>query len=353
LKIAFVLNSISGGGIARVVTTYANELVKVNDLEIYLILLHKKSLFYLIDKRINVIENPFLRTKLLKYTYSLKSFFFLRKTFKENQFDRIISNGEWINSFVYFASLGIRKKLFFADHSNPLRPKQTPFPLIENYTYKKVDGILVLSKTAFNKVLNNIGQKNVFIIENPVNLLNPLKVEKENIIICLGRLSPEKGQDVLLRAFAITENKEWKLQFIGDGEFKTQLEKDAKYLGISDRVEFLGNQQDIEYYLSKATIFVMPSHTENFPMALIEAMSIGLPCLVTDCMPWRGDEDFIKDGLNGIKVPVNDPEALAEGLIKLINSEELRTVFSRESLKIRLDFNLSKNVTDYRSALKI
>ena len=80
---------------------------------------------------------------------------------------------------------------------------------------------------------------------------------------------------------------------------KDELTVLAKQLSVEDNVVFLGNQTKIIDYLSIAEIYVMPSKTENFPMALLEVMSLGLPCVVTDCMPWRGEDDFIINNKKG------------------------------------------------------
>lgn len=352
MKIAFILNCLSGGGIARVVATYANALAKDSRHQICLVLLHKMEHFYEIDGRVSIIENPYLRKNLSKMEYALRTFFFLREKLAKSRFDRVISNGEWINSFVYLSSFGITPGLFFADHCNPQRMKQSPFAWLDKWTYKRVAGVLVLSEAARQKIIQRYCQKNVHLLKNPVELLKPVNIGKENVIISMGRLSPEKGQDILLKAFALIDCN-WLLYILGEGEMRGKLEALAQHLGIESRVKFWGNQKDIAYYLSKSKIFVLPSHTENFPMALLEAMSIGLPCVVTDCMAWRASDDFIRDGENGIKVPVDNPQALAEGLKRLIESDQLQKKYSSESLKIREKFDLSQMIKELKVALEV
>jgi glycosyltransferase involved in cell wall biosynthesis len=353
MKVAFVLNSLQGGGIGKVVSTYANELAKDRNINLYLILLHKEKHLFKINDYITIIENPNFRNKLGKAAYTYLTFWFLRKIFKLNNFDRIISNGEWINSFVFLAGIGLERKLYFADHSNPIRPGQSPFALLDNFTYKRVNGVLVLSDQAAKRITEKIKQRNVIRLINPVQLLNKKEVQQENIIITIGRLSKEKGQDLLLKAFARLNCTDWRLQILGDGHLRKDLEALAKELLISSRVDFLGHQSDLELHLSKAKIFVLPSLTENFPMALIEAMSIGLPCVVTDCTSWRATDDFINNGINGIKVPVNNIPALAEGIACLIDSNELRTKYSAESLKVRENFSMEKIINEFRKAIDI
>lgn len=351
-KIAFILNSIDGGGIDRVVTTFANEIAESGSYEMVLILLHRKKHFFTLHPEVRVIENKKNRNGSSRLKYMMGTCAFIRRTLSEIKPCRIVSNGEWLNSFVYLSAIGLPFPVYFTDHSNPERKGQSPFPWIDKLVYPRVKGVLVLSEAAKNKVINKLGQQRVFVVDNPVQFPELRVSEQENIVICMGRLSPEKGQDILIRAFAKVP-EDWKLHLLGDGKTRAELEKLVDELGIGDRVVFLGLQKDINKYLSKASIYVMPSHTENFPMALLEAMSIGLPCLVTDCMPWRKEDDFIIDGRNGIKVPVSDPDRMALGLNQLIQDPLLRKHFSEKALEIRGRYDLTHIVNDFLRALEL
>lgn len=356
MKIAFVLNKISGGGIARVVSTYANLIAENTGHDIYLVLMHKKEHLYKLHPKVKIIENNHKRKLFNKLFYSVRSFLFLRSVAKHHKFDRLIVNGEWINSFAYFATLntGI-KEIFLFDHSNPLRKSQSPFSPADKIAYNKASGILVLSNAAKDKIQNKFtSAKYVEIIDNPVVFLNSQADQnKENILISMGRLSEEKGQDILIKAFVKAKLKDWKLHLLGDGLIKDELQKLTKQLEIEDDVVFLGNQQDIAKYLQRAKIYVMPSKTENFPMALLEAMSIGLPCIVTNCMPWRGEEDFITHKVNGLKVAVDDVDEMAEAMNYLVENEEERMRLGKESLKIKERLNLDQTFINFRKVLKI
>jgi|GEM_PF-1891756 len=343
-KIVFILNSINGGGIDRVVTTFANALASRQKYQIFLVLLHKRPHFFSVHEDVRVIENESIRDGSSKWQYALDTMKFIRKAVKEIKPDRIISNGEWLNSFVYLSAFGLGYPVYFADHSNPERKGQSPFPWLDKMIYPRVKGVLVLSEAARRKIQNSFGQKRVFILDNPVSFPEAQIVEKEDVVICMGRLSPEKGQDVLIRAFALTAGH-WKLHLLGDGHTRQSLETLVDELGLRSRVVFLGLQQDIAWHLSRAKVYVMPSHTENFPMALIEAMAMGMPCVATNCMPWRGDDDFILNGVNGIKVPVNDALTLAEGISMLMEDAALRDRFGKNAMNIKDRYNL-ENIVD-------
>ncbi|WP_124639999.1 glycosyltransferase [Amniculibacterium aquaticum] len=356
MKIGFVLNSLQDGGIARVATTYANLIAENTNNDVYIIVLHKIIPLFEVSSKIKIIENDSIRSVGNKISYTINTFLFLRKVFKEYKFDRLVVNGEWITSFSYFASVNTgTKKVYFFDHSNPLRKKQSPYAFADKIAYKKADNILVLSEAAKEVINKKVPQaKKITIVENPVLFLDKNeKIESKNIIISMGRLSSEKGQDILIKAFAKSDNKDWELHFLGDGPLKAELIKLVEKLNITEKVVFLGNQKNIADFLSTAKIYVMPSKTENFPMALLEVMSLGLPCIVTDCMPWRGDEDFIINNANGIKVPVDGVDEMAMALSRLINNDEERSFFSKKSLEIRERLNLNKTLEAFSKAIKI
>ena len=338
-KIVFVLNTLAGGGIARVVTTFANHIAEQGLYEAYLVVLHKKQRLYALHPDVKVIENEAKRVSGGKVLYIFKSVVFIRKAIQLIGTCSVIANGEWLNSFVYLSLFGLGRRVYFADHSNPERKGQSPFPRIDRWVYPRVGGVLVLSEAAKSKIEEQYGQRRVLLLDNPVAFPLSMDVPRKSVILCMGRLSAEKGQDLLLKAFSHTVT-DWKLWFLGDGPFRKELEQLTAQLGLKDRVEFLGQQQNTARYLNQAGIYVMPSHTENFPMALIEAMGIGLPCIATNCMPWRGASDFINDGHNGLKVPVNDDTALAAAITKLIADEDLRCQLGKNALEIRHQFNM-------------
>jgi len=82
-------------------------------------------------------------------------------------------------------------------------------------------------------------------------------------------------------------------------------------------------------------------------------MSAGLPCIVTDCMTWRGEDQFIIDRVNGLKIPINDSVAMANAIDELISSEKLISSLAKEALKIRERFDLKRIITSYKKAIDI
>jgi GalNAc-alpha-(1->4)-GalNAc-alpha-(1->3)-diNAcBac-PP-undecaprenol alpha-1,4-N-acetyl-D-galactosaminyltransferase len=355
VKIAFILNSLEIGGIGSVASLLANGISLNNKIEIDLILLHDKQKFFEVDDKVKIISNPYKREFQKKMIYAFKTFNFLRKTISNGKYDRIVVHGEWITSFVSFSLLGVRRPpIYFYDHSNPLRKGQHPFQALMKWTYGRADGIIVLSQKAKEVIFAKSKNKNIIVIDNIVELhqLPPINISKKQQAIYLGRLSREKGPDVLLRAISKLNDKTFKFLFIGDGELKEELIELTNSLGINNRVEFVGRAKP-KQFLHESSIFILPSHTENFPLALIEAMSIGLSVIMTDCISWRGDDQFIEHMKNGKIVPKNNPQALAKAIDYLIEHEDFREQIGKEALKIRERFDEDRIVKDFLKAINI
>uniref|UniRef100_E6QMG1 Glycosyl transferase group 1 n=1 Tax=mine drainage metagenome TaxID=410659 RepID=E6QMG1_9ZZZZ len=143
-------------------------------------------------------------------------------------------------------------------------------------------------------------------------------------IVCTGRLVPAKGQRVLLRAFAaLPEHPRFRLTFIGDGPDRKHLEQLGRELGIEDRIEWLGalNHDATLRCVAGARIFVLASFAEGLPVALMEAMALGVPCISTYI---AGIPELIHNEKNGLLVPAGSVEALTTAIKRLIGEPDLR-----------------------------
>jgi glycosyltransferase involved in cell wall biosynthesis len=137
-------------------------------------------------------------------------------------------------------------------------------------------------------------------------------------ILSIGRLNRQKAHDVLLRGFAefAAAHPEWRLAIMGEGPEEVTLRGLASRLGIAERIDWLGRCEDPYRYLQACRVFVLVSRHEGMPNALLEAMSCGMPCIVSDGSP--GPLELIQDGINGLVVPVEDATALAKAVESLV-----------------------------------
>jgi glycosyltransferase involved in cell wall biosynthesis len=146
--------------------------------------------------------------------------------------------------------------------------------------------------------------------------------QAQKVIGVIGRLSSEKGQMIFLRAMEKTAQSVpgVKALIIGDGQDRPMLEGFCREKGLSDHVVFLGHQGKIGDYYQALDLLVLPSLSEGLPNAVLEAMSFGVPVLATAV---GGVPEVVQNG-NGMIVPPNDPEMLAERMIELLKHDALR-----------------------------
>ena len=126
------------------------------------------------------------------------------------------------------------------------------------------------------------------------------------ILVSVGREDPVKGFWHLLKSFSLVHERlaDTKLLIVGEGEFRAYKEL-AAGLGIADAVCFTGLKKNPYPYLKKSSLYVLTSHYEGFPNAIVEAMAMGLPVIATDCM--TGPREILEDRY-GILVPNMSPE---------------------------------------------
>jgi glycosyltransferase involved in cell wall biosynthesis len=147
------------------------------------------------------------------------------------------------------------------------------------------------------------------------------------VIGAASRLSPEKGLDDLIEAFAIVHERfgdRVSLRIAGEGPERPKLEAQIARLGISGSVQLLGwlEHAQLPAFFQDIDVFALPSTWEGFGVSAVEASAMQLPVVGTDV---HGIPDAVRDGATGLLVPAADPPALAGALTRLIDDQALRT----------------------------
>ncbi|MBI3997046.1 MAG: glycosyltransferase [Candidatus Omnitrophica bacterium] len=143
----------------------------------------------------------------------------------------------------------------------------------------------------------------------------------DQVILSVGRLSPEKGYEDLLKAFALIASRapHARLVLVGDGAQRAALQTLQAQSGLNGRVTFAGRQEDVTGWLAAADLYVQPSHREGLPLAVLEAMAAGVPVVATDV----GDLRYvITEGRTGYLVPARQPDTLAARLVDVLEHPE-------------------------------
>ena len=156
----------------------------------------------------------------------------------------------------------------------------------------------------------------------------------------VGRLHEQKGHKYLLQAFDKVADRA-RLVIVGDGELRDELMMLADELQISDRITFLGARSDIHEFLSAIDVFIMPSLWEGQPIALLEALAMGKPCITTDV---DGIPEIIANGVNGYLVKPKDIAGLTQVMNKAIDNPEILQQFANTGVNTITEKFLAPNM---------
>jgi len=233
----------------------------------------------------------------------------------------------------------------------------------EHSVLRKADRIVAATPAEMAQLqwLYDTDEKKVTIIPPGVDISHfyPIPVDEakefigippeDRMMLFVGRIEPLKGVDTLIQAISIIRQKGALdrhcclcVSIIG-GEPNanpdtmstemTRLQRLCNQQGLGDLVTFLGRrgQETLPYYYSATDVVVMPSHYESFGMVALEAMACGTPVIATQV---GGLAFLVQDGVTGFHIPVDDPVALGERLITLLDDHDMRTQMSRQAVEI-------------------
>ncbi|WP_328667237.1 glycosyltransferase family 4 protein [Streptomyces sp. NBC_00322] len=144
------------------------------------------------------------------------------------------------------------------------------------------------------------------------------------LVVAAGRLVPGKRFDQLVDAFAgvVSERPDWRLQIYGDGPERNTIQARIDHHALNDHVKLMGTHTPMDAQWASASLAAVSSSGESFGMTIVEAMRCGLPVISTNCP--LGPAEIIHHGSDGLLIPVNDPTAMAQALLSLINDNQAR-----------------------------
>jgi len=176
---------------------------------------------------------------------------------------------------------------------------------------------------------------------------------ESDVIGYVGRLEYVKGIDILLKAFITIRamNRSVKLLIVGDGTLKKYILELAKHHNIEDSVTVTGfvPNTEVPKYLSKMSIFVLPSRREGFPNTLLQAMAAGLPIVTTSV---GGVPELITNGRNGLLVPPDNVKELAKAIELLLKTREMARNLAFQARKDAKKYTIDRIVDRYEKILR-
>jgi glycosyltransferase involved in cell wall biosynthesis len=331
-RICLAIPSLNIGGMERVMIEIANFIKNNSDYEVTIIkLTRSEKNFYTIPNGVTLVEPDFSFNRKLRIYHSFKLLWFLIKTIRRIEPLSVLSFGEMYNSFVLLSSFFTNTKYFVSDRSQPNRKWGFFHEKMRKLIYGRAYGIVAqtsYSKDFFESELNH---KNIQVIPNPVREHDDIKVEKQKVVLFVGRLIPNKKIDILLDVFNKINDPNWELWIVGEGPERNKLEAQVEKLEAKNSIILFGEQKKVADFYSKAQIFALTSISEGFPNVLIEAHSYAVPTISFDCV--AGPSDIIDDGENGFLIPLLDVNVFQKKLALLMSDSNLQEHMSENALQ--------------------
>lgn len=325
------------GGAERQIIMLANALSE-REHEVHLIILAEDKSKYNIADKVKI--HNLTKVEALRGNKILNRFRSLRNSLNEIRPD--ISIHFWLQS-AYFCTMmdkSISGKIIYSERGDPSDVEYKGFlGIVRDIAFKRIDGFVFQSEGARDFFKKSIKRKSI-IIHNSVSIpedkyLKPCET-REKKIVNVGRLHPQKNQKLLINSFAkiAADFPEYTLEIYGEGELRVELQKQIDDLGLTGRVFLKGTTRNILEHVYTASLFVLSSDYEGMPNALMEAMSIGVPCISTDCRP-GGARTLICDKVNGWITPIGDANLLSTCMKTVLLRGDKNNEIILNAMKIR------------------
>lgn len=346
MKIILLTSSLALGGTERVVASLCNEwAARGDDVTLILTFSGGAKMFYPLSERAELINlADVVGVKNLSVFSYAQRLYALRRLIAERSADVIVSFLPNVNVATILSSAFLGIPLIICERSYPLAYSQLHvLNVLRKKTYRYADVLTVQTDGIADKFRQLYpGLKAVHTVPNAlpaeISAYQKSSSSDRKILLSLGRLAPEKQIDKLLDTFSLIAPMfpDWDLHIYGDGPLMKPLDEQIRQAGMQSRVFLKGPTAQPWEVMARADAFVMVSQYEGFPNALLEAMGIGLPCVVFDCP--TGPKEITRNGEDALLVPLNDYGALRTALTRLMSDEPLRNglgMQARESVFTR------------------
>lgn len=353
MKIGIVTSALVAGGAQRVIVQLIQSWVNDKN-EIILVLLEKKEKFFSVPKEVKLYEigrqsNNSLLDKVGRYSK-------VRKILNSENVDVILSLPEEIGIYVIPSMFFTHIPVIVSERNNPwVMPNKKITRMLRKVFYPFASGVIFQTKGAASFFSRRIQEKGI-ILPNPLDisrLPDPYHGERRKIIVGAGRLERQKNFSLLIEAFSdfYKKNKDYELHIFGNGSMKQDLTELSDKLLPKGKVKLLGNNPDLLNTIKDCAIFILSSDYEGVPNVLIEAMSIGMPVISTDCAP-GGARELIVNNENGLLIETNNRTQLALAIEKLVNNKNLAEKLSQNAPKIKINLASDNVARKWLSYLK-
>lgn len=372
-KVTFLLLHLNYGGLEKQVTTLANELAKSYDVELVVLYdLLKGRSFYKLNDNIKVkfvlkygpikakqLKEMLKKVKIIELFKSLAKdikliftkYFGVKKIVNKMKTDVLISSRiEFSRQIKRRDILTISQEHSYVDTPSYVKKVKKSF--------KNIKYLVVMTDKAkenYQKWLNgNNTYTKVIKIPNAINSTNKRAALESNQIISVGRLEDVKDFETLILVFSmcLDQNNNLRLEIVGDGSKKEELVNLCKSLNILDYVRFTGklDSNQVEGEMLKSSLFLLTSKSESFSLVLVEASSLGIPCISFDIDV--GPREIIKDGKNGFIIKDRNKELMKKKILEIMNSRDVRNEIGNNAKINAEKYYIENVVNEWKKILK-
>lgn len=339
MHITFFTSSMRSGGAERVISHLANHWAAQGHQVTLITLWDTAYDFYVLNpniKRLSLHCAGESRSPIKAIQNNIAQITRLRRALSAAPPDILLSFLGTNNITALLATIGLSVPVIISERNNYKTQKLgTLRRFLQRLFYPKATALVSVSKgvdldfTWVPAPLRHVIYNPVVLNEDaplPASLATILSGKKT--LLAVGSLSPQKGHDRLIRAFAKCAPRfpDWQLLIVGEGSRRELLESQISSLQMDGRVHLPGAVKEVHALMRACDLFALPSHYEGFPNVLVEAMSCGLPCVSFDC-PY-GPAEIIENGKNGLLIENDNEEAFVNALEQLMDDQPLRTRLS-------------------------
>ncbi|HEY8230113.1 MAG TPA: glycosyltransferase family 4 protein [Rhodanobacteraceae bacterium] len=359
MKLVLVISSLGGGGAERVMTLLANAWVERGNEVTLITLASDRTDRYPLDPAVRRIALDVAGNSahvLAAIGHNIVRIRALRRAIASSQPDAVISFIAESNVRVLIAAAGLRVPVIISERTalNGHHMRGV-WRTLRRWSYPRASAIVAQTRRCAAE-LEALARRQVDVIANPVSIESrpddALAHERADghTLLAVGRLSPEKGFDLLIEAFARVAERhpDWNLVILGEGPLRTELARKVAEQNLGGRIAMPGFDAHIRQAMRRADLFVLSSRYEGFPNALLEAMTEGRPCVSFDCD--AGPRELIEHRKNGWLVPAGDVHGLGAALDALMGDAELRAQLGRRARDVSSTYSLA-TILDQWNAL--
>ena len=348
MKIVFVVPDMAGGGSERVISLLANEFVK-RGISTAILSFAGHQQAYPLDPKVETVSAGDASGGSMKVR--LNRLAFMRDYFRKNRDCTIFSFSTYGTGVVVLSTLFMKRNMLVSER---IDPRSCDHKAYRDFFYQFAYRLVCQTEEAVTCFPEKI-RKKACVIGNPLDdaVPEPFEGPRRRSVSTIGRLEDQKNHRLLIEAFSIFNRKfpGYTLDIYGKGILEWELKELAKKKGLEKQVVFHGFCSSAREEIRDSAMFVLSSDYEGISNSMLEAMAMGIPVISTDC-PIGGSRTSIRDGVNGLLVPMKDADALAGAMERVAGDPDLAQKLSENARKIRRECTVEKIADLFLEAAK-